>query len=638
MPPLASRFARYAVAIGATAIAVALRAAVLAPLWGAELPLITYYPAIVVSAGLGGFWPGVLATLLSAAAAAYLWLSTARPPNVGDAVGLLLLVAIGSLISWLVGALRTAQGQLAESVRRLQAQAVLHQSAEEARARLAAIVQFSDDAIISKNLQGQITSWNAAATRMFGHTESEAIGRSITMIIPEDRLSEEANVLAAIRRGESVEHFETIRRRKNGTLIPISLSVSPVRNAAGEIIGASKIARDISARTEADEQRAVLLAREHAARKDAESANQAKDEFLAMLGHELRNPLSAISNAIYILDRAGKPEDRTASARGVIARQTVHLARLMDDLLDVGRVMSGKAFLDMKPLALHEVAQRVLGTFRETAQLDRHRVTFDGLPVWIRGDATRVEQIVVNLITNALKFTPPDGSIRLQVVPEGRSAVLRVADSGMGIGADALPRIFELFVQGPAPPHRAAQGGLGIGLTLVRQLAERHGGSVEAQSPGQGRGTTVTARFPAISPPLTETDRPAPLGDSSRRILIVEDNHDAREMLRSMLEVWHHTVREAADGPSGIDIALQFKPDVAIVDVGLPGLDGYEVARYLRASGGAPGLRLIALTGYGLAKDAERARAAGFDAHLVKPVRPERLMEVLAMTHRSPDT
>jgi PAS domain S-box-containing protein len=636
MPPTVSRLARYAVAIGATAFAVALRA-VLAPLLGAKLPLVTFWPAILLSAWLGGFWPGLLATLLSGMAVSYLWLSLPHGPDLGDTVGLLVFLAVGFLISWLVGALHEARSRLTEKVRDLQDAVLIREGAEEAQSRLVAIVQSSDDAIVSKNLDGQITSWNAAATRMFGYTEEEVLGRSITIIIPEDRLNEETHVLAAIRRGEAIEHFETVRLRKDRTPIPISLTVSPVRNAAGQIIGASKIARDISARKQADEERAMLLAREHAARREAESANRAKDEFLAMLGHELRNPLSAISNAVYVLDRAGEPDDATAAARGVIARQSAHLARLMDDLLDVSRVMSGKILLDLKPLELHEVAKRVLGTQRETGKVDRHRVTFDGAPVWIHGDGTRIEQIVVNLLTNALKFTPPGGSIRLQVMQEGRTAVLRVADSGIGIAPDVLPRIFELFVQGPTAIDRG-QGGLGIGLTLVKQLAELHGGSVEAQSPGTGRGTTLTVRFAAIAAPATETERPAPVAHPSRRILIVEDNHDAREMLRTMLELWHHTVREAADGPSAIEVALEFKPDIAIVDVGLPGLDGYEVARHLRASPGAQGLRLIALTGYGLSKDAERARAAGFDAHLVKPVHPDRLMEILGLKPRSPDT
>jgi len=628
MSPPASRLARYAIAVGATATAIALRG-IITPVWGLNLPLITFYPAIIVSAWFGGFWPGVLTTILSAVAAVSLFMPLIRSADLGDTAGLIVFLGIGFLINWLTDALRRTRERLAEKVRDLQHQAVIRERADEARAQLAAIVQHSDDAIISKTLKGEITSWNTAATRMFGYAPDEVIGRSITMIIPEDRLDEEAMVIAAIRRGEAIEHFETIRLRKDQTPIPISLTVSPVKNAAGEVIGASKIARDISARKAADDERAALLAREHAARRDAETANRAKDEFLAVLGHELRNPVAAISNAVYILERNGDPDDAAARARAVIARQVAHLGRLVDDLLDVGRVMSGKALLVLKSLDLREVAAHALDTLRESGKAERHLVTFDGVPALIEGDATRIDQIAVNLITNALKFTPPGGSIRVQVTQEAGTAVLRVADDGVGIAPALLPHIFELFVQGQAPIDRP-EGGLGIGLTLVKQLAELHGGSVEARSDGPGRGATVTVRFPLIATPASELPRRAALSQAPRRILIVEDNADARETLRTMLEFWHHTVREAADGPSGIEAAQEFQPDIALIDVGLPGLDGYQVARHLRASGGAPGLRLIAITGYGLSKDALRAREAGFDAHLVKPVHPDRLAEILA--------
>jgi signal transduction histidine kinase/ActR/RegA family two-component response regulator len=366
-------------------------------------------------------------------------------------------------------------------------------------------------------------------------------------------------------------------------------------------------------------------------------AARRKDEFLAMLGHELRNPLSAISNAAQVLERAGKPDDSTASARGVIVRQTANLARLMDGLLDVGRVMTGKILLDRKLVDLREVAERALATLREAGRLERHLVTLDGTPVTIDADATRIEQVVTNLVTNALKYTPQGGAIRIQVTQEARTAVLRVEDDGMGIGAALLPRVFDLFVQGPPPLDRAT-GGLGIGLTVVKQLTELHGGAVIASSDGPGKGTTVTVSFPAISARTQAARRPAALASSvSRRVLIVEDNDDAREMLRTMLELQHHTVRAAADGPAGIEAALEFAPDIALVDVGLPGLDGYEVARYLRAAGGAKPLRLIAITGYGLPKDADRAREAGFDAHLVKPVHPDRLAQILAMDEPGSD-
>ena len=635
MQLFAFRLGPYVTAVAATGAAWALRVA-MTPLWDAKLQIITFTPAILLSAWLGGFWPGLLATLLSAAALSRLWLSMPQPPDLGDAVGLLVFVATGVFSSWLVGTLHSTRSRLSQNVRDLQDHTFLREAADEARSRLAAIVEFSDDAIVSKTLDGTITSWNAAATRMFGYTEEEIIGRSITTILPEDRLNEEAHVLSCICRGEAVDHFETLRVRKNGTLIPVSITVSPLRNGSGQIIGASKIARDISARQAADAERAMLLAKEHAARREAELANRRRDEFLAMLGHELRNPLATITTASFLLDRAAGPDDSTASARRAIMKQTAHLARIIDDLLDVGRAISGNIRLDLRPLALHEAVERVVDTLRETGKTDLHRVTFEGAPTWIRGDETRLEQIAINLITNALKFTAPGGSIRVQVMQEDGIAVLRVADSGVGIAEDMLPRVFELFVQGPMSLDRA-QGGFGIGLTLVKQLAELHGGNVEAQSAGLGLGTTMTVRLPAIDAPAAKTEPPASVGHASQRILIVEDNHDTREMLRTTLEVWHHNVREAADGLTAIKVAQEFNPDIVLVDLGLPGLDGYEVCRRLRAGLDQPGLRLIAITGYGQSQDAERAREAGFDAHLVKPVAPDRLMAMLAMKQRGPE-
>ena len=637
MLPFAPGLARYAVAVAATAIPIALHAA-FAPLWGPDLPLISFYAAIMVSAWLGGFGPALFATLLSAAAA-YLWMPETGPPAglLGKAVAVSLFIGIGLLISILGEAFHRARARLTDNARALQHQTATSLEHAETLNRLAAIVQSSDDAIVSKTLDGKITSWNGAATRMFGWTAEEVIGQSIALIIPHDRLREEEMVLSMIRRGEPIEHFRTVRVHKHGRPIQISLTLSPIRNAAGHVVGASKIARDVTALAEAEQERAILLAREQAARTEAETANRAKDEFLAMLGHELRNPLSAISNAAQVLERAGKPDNSTASARGVIVRQTANLARLVDDLLDVGRVMAGKILLDRKPVDLREVAERALSTLREAGRLERHLMTFEGTPVTIDADATRIEQIVTNLVTNSLKYTPPGGSIRIRVTQEARAAVLCVEDDGMGIGAALLPRIFDLFVQGPPPLDRGS-GGLGIGLTIVKQLADLHFGTVLVSSDGPGKGTSVMVTFPAISARAPEPGRPlAHTSSVRRRVLIVEDNDDAREMLQTMLELQHHTVRAAADGPAGIEAALEFEPDIALVDVGLPGLDGYEVARYLRAAGGAKPLRLIAITGYGLPKDADRAREAGFDAHLVKPVHPDRLAEILAMDEPGSD-
>ena len=465
--PRASRLTPYVLAIAATAGAAALRV-VMAPIWDTSFPVVTFTPAILLSVWFGGVWPGLLATLLSAATISHLGMPGPPAPNLGHALGLLVFVATGSLISWLVGAQRRTRRRLSQNLRDLQDDTLIREVADQARSRLAAIVQFSDDAIVSKNLEGIITSWNAAAERMFGYTEEEILGRPITTIIPEDRLSEEVNVLSAICRGEVFDHFETLRLRKDGTQIPVSLTVSPLRDGAGKIVGASKIARDISAREAADAERTMLLAREHAARMEAELASRRRDEFLAMLGHELRNPLAAISSAAYVLGRAGGP-DSMDLARLVIARQTTQLARILDDLLDVARAITGKIRLELKPVDLHEVTQRVVVGLRDTGQAERHHITLEGEPVWIQGDLVRLEQIISNLLTNALKFTVRGGSIRVQVAREEGTAVLRVADSGIGISEEMLPRVFELFVQGPTPLDRT-QGGLGIGLTLCQAI------------------------------------------------------------------------------------------------------------------------------------------------------------------------
>lgn len=499
---------------------------------------------------------------------------------------------------------------------------------EEVRGRLAAIVDSSDDAILSKTLEGVITSWNRGAEKLFGFTAAEAVGQPVLLIIPPDRRVEEADVLGRIRRGEAVDHFETVRRRKDGTLVDISLTVSPVRDATGRVVGASKIARDITDRKRAEAQ----LARLH---EDARQANRAKDEFLAMLGHELRNPLGAIDHAIRLLDDVRSGGGTAAHACDVIARQSSHLARLVDDLLDVGRVMTGKVLLDPRPVDLAEIAERTVATFTSAGKVQRHRVVVATCPVWIDADAIRLEQIVGNLLSNALKYTPPEGTIRMTVGPEGREAVLRVEDNGTGIPAHLLPHIFELFAQGERALDRS-QGGLGIGLTLVERLATLHGGSVEASSAGLGRGSRFTVRLPALSrqPALPVDDRrhqppPVVAPAMARRILIVEDNRDARDMLHYVLARAGHEVHEAEDGVEGLAAALRLQPDVALVDVGLPRLDGYEVARRVRATPERCDMLLIALTGYGLAGDRDRALKAGFDLHLVKPVDPEKLLDVL---------
>ncbi|HET7340479.1 MAG TPA: PAS domain S-box protein [Methylomirabilota bacterium] len=494
--------------------------------------------------------------------------------------------------------------------------------AEELAARLAAIVSSADDAIVSKTLDGVITSWNAAAERMFGYSAAEAIGQPIYLIIPPDRYREEESILARLRRAEAVEHFETVRRRKDGALVDVSITVSPLRDGRGRIIGASKIARDVSERRRLERDRALLY-------EEAQEANRAKDEFIAMLGHELRNPLGAISSAVRLLEPADALSDRAALARDVIARQTRHLARLVDDLLDVVRVMTGKVLLERHPLDLAEVVTRHLNSLRTTGKMQDHVVTLEATPVWVDADVVRLEQVIGNLVSNALKYTPAGGGIVVSVSLDGGEAVLSVADTGVGIAPHLVSRIFDLFVQGERRLDRA-QGGLGIGLTLVRRLVELHGGSVKAESIGIGQGSRFTVRLRAVPAP-----RPAaaaglePRAVVPRRILVVEDNRDARDMLRHVLEVSGHEVHEALDGRQGLEAALRLRPDVALIDLGLPELDGYELARQIRAADPDRRMLLVAVTGYGSAEDRERSLTAGFDLHLVKPVDVETLNEVL---------
>ncbi|HEY7521333.1 MAG TPA: ATP-binding protein [Methylomirabilota bacterium] len=362
-------------------------------------------------------------------------------------------------------------------------------------------------------------------------------------------------------------------------------------------------------------------------RADAEAANRAKDDFLAMLGHELRNPLAAIANAAHILDRVGAAGETAARASAVIHRQVRHLSGLVDDLLDAARVSTGKIILRTEPVDVGAAVRRVVGNL----VAPRHAVRVDAASAWVSADETRLDQIIENLVSNALKYTPAGGEVRAGVRADGSEVVLEVADTGDGIPAALLPHVFEPFVQGERTADRT-HGGLGLGLALVKRLVEMHGGSVTAASGGGGRGSTFTVRLPGAAAPATP---PGPAGTrpatvAPRRILIVEDNADAREVLLTSLKLDGHEVHEAADGRAGLEAALRLTPDVALIDVGLPGLDGYEVARQIRATDAGSSMVLVALTGYGQAEDRRRAVAAGFDVHLVKPVAPERLAEVLS--------
>lgn len=422
---------------------------------------------------------------------------------------------------------------------------------------------------------------------------------------------------------DQAEYFATGRRM---AALPDS-GVEEVNRALGALAKASELLQS----TMHERDRSFETERE--ARAAAEAANHAKDEFLAMLGHELRNPLAAISSAATIVKSDKRSPEQLGFAIGVIERQSRHLQRLIDDLLDVGRAMSGKIVLERAPIDVAACARHVVATLQTAGGFAERRVEQDASPVWVEGDPTRLEQILTNLLVNAARYTLAGGHIRVRVAREGDEAVIEVSDDGQGIAPENLPRVFELFFQAESTADRTA-GGLGIGLTLVQRLARLHGGDVKAESGGRDQGATFTVRLPAVTAP-----DPAPGGAGpaalapGETILVVEDNADARESLCVVLELQGHRVLRATDGPTALDAVRRQRPRIAVLDIGLPGMDGYELARRVREELGRE-VVLIALTGYGTSRDEDEATRAGFDLHLTKPVDLDRLRQVLALARR----
>ena len=425
--------------------------------------------------------------------------------------------------------------------------------------------------------------------------------------------------------GNSEDVLESLGPLGNATLLE-----RPVR--VGTLVSAVRAA--LRARRRQYEVRDLLL-------RQAE-ADRRKDEFLAMLGHELRNPLAAIRNALWVLEEQGSRNPQDVRQRQVIERQTHHLVRMVDDLLDVSRVTLGKILLQRQRFDLSQLVERCLTELGMATQAEEHQLTLSTRTqaAWVEGDPVRMEQVVCNLIHNAIKYTPRGGGIWVSLASEDEEAVLRVRDNGVGISREMLARIFEPFTQVESSRKRS-EGGLGLGLPLVRSLVELHGGTVRAFSDGRGRGSEFVVRLPRVEAmatapaptpalmPVGPGDEVDPVEKPSLRVLVVEDNPDGRESLRDLLEIWGHQVDLAENGPQGVEKALSTLPDVALVDIGLPGLDGNEVAQRIRAALDGDRMALIAMTGYGQPEDRRRAIQAGFDAYLVKPVDPGDLSRLL---------
>lgn len=499
-----------------------------------------------------------------------------------------------------------------------------------ANAFLASIIESSDDAIVSKDLNGVVTSWNRGAEQLFGYTAEEMIGQSILRLIPVDRLAEEDDILSRIRRAEKVDHFETVRRRKDGSLVDVSVTVSPVRNAAGIVVGASKIARNITERRLAEQ---VML-----------DANERRNQFLAMLGHELRNPLAAIQSSLAVMRKSEGDGATTAAAHEVVERQVAQLGRLVDDLLDADRVTRGRLNIQTGPVLLSAALIDAVNAVRPRMDLCEQTLTVS-MPreaITLNADATRLGQILGNLLDNASKFTGKGGTITLEASLEPQSGGpasvhIRVRDTGIGLAPAQMTKIFDLFTQVDTSLERSVSG-LGIGLPLVKALVEKHGGQVTVSSAGLGHGSEFTVTLPTSGDVMTTAsaaDEARPISEPLR-VLIVDDNKDAAEMLVTLLQISGHDVHAVHDGEAAVEAAASVKPDVILLDIGLPKLNGYEAAKRIRAQQGDRKMVIVALTGWGQDADRRRSADSGFDAHWVKPVDDQKLDRFLADLAVSP--
>jgi PAS domain S-box-containing protein len=680
---------------------------------------------------------------------------------------------------------------------------------EEMLSHLAAVIEYSDDAIITKTLNGIISSWNPGAQRLFGYTAAETIGKSVTLLIPDNYLDEEPGILDRLRRGERIDHYETIRRRKDGELINVSLTVSPIKDGTGRIIGASKIARDITRQKRAEElirEQAHVLAlldttgrtiasqldlqnvlqtvtdtattltgakfgaffynvtsdqgeafllytlsgapreafekfglprntaifnptftgkgvvrspditkdprygkmaphhgmpkghlpvrsylavpvisrsgevmgglffghpepdrfteraeqlvvgvaaqatvamdnarlfeaaqREIASRERAEAAlretDQRKDEFLATLAHELRNPLAPIRQATIISMSPGASDEQKQWSHEVITRQVRHMSLLLDDLLDISRITRGTLELRTEMADLAEVVEAAIETSRPVIDAKLHSLQLDlpAEPTHFAADPLRLAQVLSNLLTNAAKYTDPRGEIQVRATADDRNVEISVTDSGVGLTQDALSAVFTMFSQVRSTQDRS-EGGLGIGLALSKGVVDLHGGTIEAHSAGPGKGSEFIVRLPrrtaAGSLPATTTAT-APAQTHKRRVLIADDNQDAADSISMLLQMAGHEVTVAYDGQQALESIETLRPEIALLDIGMPGLDGFEVARRVRLDIRIRNTLLIAVTGWGQASDKARALAAGFDLHFTKPVEPTALIDLL---------
>jgi PAS domain S-box-containing protein len=483
-----------------------------------------------------------------------------------------------------------------------------------------------DYAIFMLKPDGTVATWNAGAERIKGYQAQDIVGKHFSVFYPPDALARNYpafELVSAAADGRFED--EGWRVRKNGTLFWANVVISALRSATGELLGFAKLTRDLTQR-----RRVEAL----------EASERQNSEFLAMLAHELRNPLAPIHNAVSMLGMVTIADPQVSWARDIIERQTIHLTRLVDDLLDISRLTTGKVTLRAQLLDARNVVGDALEAAKPLIQARKHEleiaVSSEALPVL--GDPTRLVQILTNLLNNAAKYTPEGGRMRVTAAREGMDVVLRVRDNGAGIAAELLPRVFDLFVQGSQSLDRP-QGGLGIGLTLVRQLVHLHGGSVKAHSEGAGKGAEFEVRIPLASNPVPSCALGEPpvqhYAHESHRVLVVDDNRDSADTMATILEHWGYPARSAYEGRSACAIAREWHPQTILLDIGLPGMTGFEVLQSLRAEPQLAGAVVVAMTGYGRENGSE-IKAAGFAGHLVKPVDLNKLRKFLESTGEPP--
>ncbi len=529
-----------------------------------------------------------------------------------------------------LGAHRYFTGIVRDITERKVAESELRQAEE----RMRSVVDHVVDGIITIDERGNIQSFNPAAEKLFGFSKDEVLTQNVKMLMPEPYHAQHDGYISSYTQTGIARIIgsgrEVVGQRKDKSTFPMELAVSEFRIGAHRFF--TGIVRDITQRKELE-----LELRERV--NELAEADRQKNEFLAMLGHELRNPLAPIRNAVHLMKMPGAAADTVIQARDMMERQLQQLVRLVDDLLDVSRIVRAKIDLRKEPVELTQALTRAVETAQPVIDARGHQLK-TSIPlgaIYVEGDLIRLAQVVANLLTNAAKYTPEAGVLHLDVEKDRNHVCISVRDSGVGIDPELLPRIFDLFVQGDHTLARS-QGGLGIGLTLVKRLVDMHGGTIEALSLGKGTGSQFTVRLPLLhGDPASFKSLSTGIvvnNQTKRRVLVVDDNVDAAESIAMILRITGHEVLCIYDGPSVLKTVQNYRPEVVIIDIGLPGMSGYEVARQLRSIPECSHLALVAVTGYGQENDRATAHSAGFDSHMTKPVDPDALGEFVAAARR----